>query len=169
MSLGEERSTEVYFFQKQIKGFIFYLLACVCARSCPTLCNPMDCSMPVSSVHGISQAIRVEWVDISYTGGSSQPRDWTHVSDICCVGRQILYCWATWEALFESVKCDCGQPSHPTSWEICLKEGRGGCLMLLKLAMSPQPCVPEYLQFLRPQVPCGRRQEVEDISQGSGP
>ena len=49
---GEERSTEVYFFQKQIKGFIFYLLACVCARSCPTLCNPTDCSMPVSSVHG---------------------------------------------------------------------------------------------------------------------
>ena len=40
---------------------------------CPTLCNPMDHSLPVSSVHGISQARIMEWVDISFTMGSSPP------------------------------------------------------------------------------------------------
>ena len=42
----------------------------VCAQSCLTLCNPMDCSPPGSSVHGILQAI-LEWVAISYSKGSS--------------------------------------------------------------------------------------------------
>ena len=42
---------------------------------CPTLCNPMDCSPPGSSIHGILQARIVEWVAISFSRGSSQPRD----------------------------------------------------------------------------------------------
>ena len=50
------------------------------AQSCPTLCNPMDCTLPGSSVHGISQASLLEWVAISFSRGSSQPRDWTRVS-----------------------------------------------------------------------------------------
>ena len=37
------------------------------AQSCPTLCNPMDCSLPDSSVHGILQSIVLEWTVISYT------------------------------------------------------------------------------------------------------
>ena len=45
------------------------------AQSCPTLCNPMDCSPPGSSVHGILQARRQEWVAISFSKGSSRPRD----------------------------------------------------------------------------------------------
>ena len=49
-----------------------------------------------SSVHGISQARILEWVAISSSSGSSQPRDQTHVS---CTGRQIPYHWATWDAL----------------------------------------------------------------------
>ena len=44
------------------------------------LCNPLDCSPPDSSVHGISQARILEWVAISFSRGSSWPRDWTHVS-----------------------------------------------------------------------------------------
>ena len=40
---------------------------CVCAQSCPTLCNSMDCSPPGSSVHGILQARIPEWVAISYS------------------------------------------------------------------------------------------------------
>ena len=52
------------------------------AQSCPTLCNPMDCSLPGSSVHGIFQAIILEWIAISFSKGSSQPRDWTQVSRI---------------------------------------------------------------------------------------
>ena len=43
----------------------------VCAQSRPTLCNPMDCSPPGSSVHGISQARLLEWVTISFPRGCS--------------------------------------------------------------------------------------------------
>ena len=53
----------------------------------------MDCSSPGSSVCGIFQARILEWIAISFSRGSSQPRDWTHVS---CMGRLILYHWATW-------------------------------------------------------------------------
>ena len=44
------------------------------------LCDPLDYNPPGSSVHGISQARMLEWVDISYSRGSSWPRDWTCVS-----------------------------------------------------------------------------------------
>ena len=65
------------------------------AQLCPTLCNPMDCSPPGSSVYGIFQARKLEWVAISFSRGSFQSRDWTCIS---CIGRRILYHWATWEA-----------------------------------------------------------------------
>ena len=60
----------------------------VVAQSCPTLCNPMDCSLPRSSVHGIFQARILEWVAISFSRGSSWPRDRTWVYLHC---RQTLY------------------------------------------------------------------------------
>ena len=47
------------------------------AQPCPTLCYPVNCSPPGSSVHGIFQARILEWVAISFSRGSSQPRDWT--------------------------------------------------------------------------------------------
>ena len=56
---------------------------CVCVsvtQSCPTLCDPMDCSPPGSSVRGILQARTLEWVAILYSRGSFPPRDWTRVS-----------------------------------------------------------------------------------------
>ena len=65
------------------------------AQSFPILCNTMDCSLAGSSVHGILQARILEWVAISFSRGSSWPRDWTQVS---CLGRWILYHWATREA-----------------------------------------------------------------------
>ena len=52
-----------------------HVCVCVCAQSCLTLCNPMDCSPPGSSVHGIFQARILEWVAISSSRGSSQPRN----------------------------------------------------------------------------------------------
>ena len=52
------------------------------AQLCPTLCSPMDCSLRGSSIHGIFQARVLEWVAISFSRGSSQPRDWTLVSRI---------------------------------------------------------------------------------------
>ena len=61
-------------------------------QSCPTLCDPIDCSLPSSSVHGIFQARVLKWVAISFSRGSSQPRDWTWVS--CIAGRHCTV-WAT--------------------------------------------------------------------------
>ena len=55
------------------------------AQSCPTLCDPMDCSPPGSSVHGIFQARILEWGAIFFSRRSAWPRDWTQVSRI--VGR----------------------------------------------------------------------------------
>ena len=75
--------------------------ACVCSitQSCPTLFDPMDCSPPGSSVHGISQARILEGVAISSSRGSSQPRDQTCISCVSCIGRQVLYHRGTWESL----------------------------------------------------------------------
>ena len=76
-------------------SFIF-LRWYTCAQSC--LCDPMDCSLPGSSVHGISQTRILEWVAISFSGGSSWPRDPISISCVSCIGRWILYHCATWEA-----------------------------------------------------------------------
>ena len=58
---------------------------------CLTLCNHTDCNPPGSSVHGIFQARILKQVVTSFSRGSSQPRNQTHVSYISCTGRQILY------------------------------------------------------------------------------
>ena len=68
-------------------------------KSCPTLCDPMDCTLPGSSVHGIFQARVLEWIAISYSRDPSQPRVQTHISCISQIGRQILYHCITWETL----------------------------------------------------------------------
>ena len=61
------------------------MFVCVCAKllqSCPALCDPMDCSSPGSSAHGILQARILEWVAVLFSRGSSQPKDGTQVSHI---------------------------------------------------------------------------------------
>ena len=63
---------------------------CVCvlvAQSCLTLCDPMDCSPPGSSVHGILQTRILEWVAIPLSVGSFPPRDWTQICYI--LGRSL--------------------------------------------------------------------------------
>ena len=55
----------------------------------------MVCSLPGSFVHGILQARILEWIAISFSRGSSQSRDQTRVS---CIGRPVIFFWATWEA-----------------------------------------------------------------------
>ena len=74
--------------------------------SCPTLCHPIDCNPPGSSVHGISQTRITEWVAISSSKGSSQSGDWTWIS--CLAGGflttepvlkstlSLLHGWSTW-------------------------------------------------------------------------
>ena len=62
------------------------------AQSCPTLCNPMDCSRSGSSIHRIFQARVLEWIAISFSRGSSRPRNQTQVSHIA--GRRFtVWCW----------------------------------------------------------------------------
>ena len=82
-----------------IIGLLLLGIGCCClvTESRPdSFCDPVDCSPPGSSVHGISQARILEWVATSFSRGSSQPRDWTRVS---CIGRRR----ATWEAPTELV------------------------------------------------------------------
>ena len=64
---------------------------------CPTLCDPVDCSPPGSSVHAILQARILEWVAKSSSRVTSQPRDQTHICLRLLHCRWILWCWATWE------------------------------------------------------------------------
>ena len=70
--------------------------------SCVQLCKPIDCSLPGSSVHGIFQAIVLEWIAISFSRGSSQPRAQTRVSHI--VDRPFTV-WATREVC-ETLKAE---------------------------------------------------------------
>ena len=71
---------------------------CMCAKSlqlCLTLCDPMNCSLPGSSVHKILQARRLEWVAIPSSRGPSprgpsQTRDQTYIFYVSYIGRQVL-------------------------------------------------------------------------------
>ena len=65
-----------------------FSLLCLVAQSCMTFCDPMDCSLPGSFVHGILQTRILEWVAMPSSWASSQPRDRTCVS---CIDRQVLY------------------------------------------------------------------------------
>ena len=96
----------------------FHRLMCLPAQSCPTLCNPMDCSLLFSAVCGVSLARILEWAAISFSRGPFQLRNWTCVSCGSCTGRQIL--------------CDLGHPgSHKIhsliyiSLVVVVREGNG--------------------------------------------
>ena len=74
------------------------------SKSCPTLCDAMDCSPVGSSVHGILQERILEWVAMPSSRGSPQPRDQTHISYVSCVGRGFFTTSPIWEAQIESIK-----------------------------------------------------------------
>ena len=86
-----------------VYGLYIYIYICLCLYiyiyicTCPSLCNPMDYSLPSPSVHGIFQARILEWVVISFSRRSSWPRDRTCISYI---GRWILYHCTTQKALY---------------------------------------------------------------------
>ena len=67
----------------------------ITTKSCLILCNPMECSLPGSSVHGILQAIILEWVEMPLSRETSWPRDWPQVSH---TARRFSTVWATREA-----------------------------------------------------------------------
>ena len=74
--------------QKKEKANTKRCALCLVARSCPALCDPVDCSPQGFSVHGVLQARMLEWVAIPFSRGSFPSRDRTQVS---CIGRWILY------------------------------------------------------------------------------
>ena len=78
--------------------FLYHLewvVVVLVTQSFLTLCNPMDCSPPSSSIHGILQARILQWVAISFSRGSSQCRDWTWVSQIA---ERFFIIWVIREA-----------------------------------------------------------------------
>ena len=87
-----------YPYRKEMLIFLLYTsicsMLCLVAQSCLILCNPMDCSLPSSSVHGILQARILEWVVYPFSRGSSQTRNQTRVS---CVAGRFFTSWATRE------------------------------------------------------------------------
>ena len=84
--------------------WIIYTCVCVCvcvrAVVSDSAISSIDCSLPGSSVHGMSQARILECVAISSYRGSSWSRDWTHVSCVSCAGRWILYRCAACQATY---------------------------------------------------------------------
>ena len=74
------------------------LCVCVCALTCSTLCDPMDCSSPSSSVYRIFQVRILEWAAIFYS--RDLPDLGIEPTSLYCTGRQLLYHCATWKALF---------------------------------------------------------------------
>ena len=73
---------------------------CLVDQSCLALWDPMDYSSPGPCAHGIFQARILEWVAISSSRGSSQPRDWTFVS---CIAGGFFTCWALREAWYTHI------------------------------------------------------------------
>ena len=112
-----------------------FILCLMLSQWCPTPYDPMHCSPSGSSVRGISQARILEWVAVFCSRGSSWPRDRTWVS---CIGRQILYHCATWEAcnfLVSIPNC----PQRPPADALCT-------LLLLFTTQCPHPLLlkPEF-------------------------
>ena len=73
------------------RGNIYWSPECtevLVTQLCPALCDPMDCSLPGSSVHGILQARALEWVATPFSRGSSQPGDWTQVT---CIASRFFH------------------------------------------------------------------------------
>ena len=84
------------------------------AQSCPTLCDPVDYSLPGSPIHGILQARILEWVAVLFSRGSSQPRDRTQVS---CITDWFFTNWATREGLsMRGLKIPMGLLWLPLHW-----------------------------------------------------
>ena len=93
-------------------------------QSCPTLCDPIECSLPHFTVHGIFQARILKWVAMPSLRGYFQPRDWTHVSCISCIAGRFF----TTEPL--------GKPSYS---QIMYEIGMGVGLALSQLSANSQP------------------------------
>ena len=105
-----DRTEQLYFHFFAFSLSIYWVLLNVCMLnhfSCVWLCDPMECNLPGSSVHGIFQARVLEWVAISFSRGPSWPRDQTH---IFCWGDILLLCLVAQLCLTLCNPIDCSPP-----------------------------------------------------------
>ena len=114
------------FLFSKVNQLYVYMRACVLPfQLCPMLCDPMDCSLAGSSVHGIFQARIPERVAMASSRGSSWPRDWRHISCISFIGRRFLYHQHHLGAPYALIEpLISGFPSHSghhgaLSWVLC--------------------------------------------------
>ena len=92
----------------QLTSSSYLQCVCVCTvtQLCLTLCDPMDCRPPGSSVHGILQARVLEWVAMPFSRGSFQPRDQTHVSCVSCfAGGFFTHCAIVLFGFHDTLSC----------------------------------------------------------------
>ena len=104
-----------------------------CSVISNSYCDPMDCSPPGSSVHGILQARILEWAYISFSRGSSWPKDWTQLS---CLASKFFTIWVTREALATSEVC---VNTHPANKDVQIRCNELGTSLVV--------------QWLRPRLP----------------
>ena len=100
--------------------------------------TPMGCSLPGSSVHGILQARTLEWVSISFSRGSFQPRDWICTSCVSCIAGRFFTLWAVrWSFVVidisSSYSCSFSKIHFKTSNKICadlfFRENQSACFL----------------------------------------
>ena len=84
-SMEGPKVLEKFSVSTNISSLVKRTLMCLVAQLCLTLCDPMDCGPPGSSVHGILRAGILEWVAILFSRGSSRSRDRTHISCSSCI------------------------------------------------------------------------------------
>ena len=124
---------------------ILWLFCCLfvvlVTKSCLTLGNPMDCSQPGSSVYGISQARILEWVAISFSRGSTQPRDRIWVSHIAGwfftpLGHYRTPSWAP--CVVQQLPLALRRPLHCMGiWNVPCRESKHGlCIQILLLSFN---------------------------------
>ena len=105
-----------------IKGLIITMSYDKVTQSCLSLWNPMDCNLPVSSVHGILQARVLEWIAMPFSRALFQPRDWTLVS---CITSRFFTIWAPREG------------PRPWWFRLCVCGGGGGPSWVLLVVKNP--------------------------------
>ena len=116
---------------------------------CVRLCDPMDCSPPVSSVHGILQMRLLEWVAMPSSRGFSWPKDQTCVSWIAGV---FFTCWAPWEARYISIGIDIYEEIYYGNWLMWLWRLRKTTVCCLKAGNPGNLVIQFSVQVWRPKI-----------------
>ena len=147
--------------------------ACVHAQLCPTLCDPMDCSPPGSSVHGILQTRILEWVAMPLSKESSWSRDQSHISCVSCIAGRFF----TWQAKMHSFSFQFLSQTYFKSYKtflLTLFEGKETCCSTdFRLGAAcplpgrgrPGPCRPHTSILIENRAAWGRNQKIKTVVQ----